>query len=258
MRPPFDIYDARCLGTGSSGSVFVYSEEHVIKVFSDDIEGQKDFDREREIFKDLKSQPPSRYIVQFVVAWPDGLILERLCSTLRFQLRDNKQHITVDTRMCWIVEAQRALEFLHEKGIMHGDVGCHNYLVNKHGHIKLCDFAGSMRKWETTRVCYEVRGQHPEYRIGEATPKTEIFALGSTIFEIYTSRAPYLEDTDDVVMDKYNDGDFPLSELECPTVRAIVQKCWKSEYVEVSDIDVDLKNIQEKHAGTDFPLISVS
>ena len=40
-----------------------------------------------------------------------------------------------------------------------------------------------------------------------------------------------MEDTDDVVMDKYNDGDFPLSELECPTVRAIVQKCWKSEYV---------------------------
>lgn len=185
MRPPFDIYDARCLGTGSSGSVFVYSEEHVIKVFSEDIEGQKDFDREREIFKDLKSQPPSRYIVQFVVAWPDGLILERLCSTLRFQLRDNKQHITVDTRMCWIVEAQRALEFLHEKGIMHGDVGCHNYLVNKHGHIKLCDFAGSMRKWETTRVCYEVRGQHPEYRIGEATPKTEIFALVSNALKTY-------------------------------------------------------------------------
>jgi len=62
---------------------------------------------------------------------------------------------------------------------MHGDVGCHNFLVDKEGHIKLCDFAGSKRKGEIARVCYEVRGEHPDYRVGQPTLATEIFSLVS-------------------------------------------------------------------------------
>ncbi|PVH73776.1 kinase-like protein [Cadophora sp. DSE1049] len=243
----FDSYDAQCLGRGSSGSVFEFSEGYVIKIFSEDKEGQEDFDRERAIFSELQSQVLSRYIVYFVEAWEDGLILERLCSNLRSRLRDKNQYVKSETRQRWIVEAYRGLEFLHEKGIMHGDVGCHNYLVDHEGHIKLCDFAGSMRRGvrgETARICYEIRGQHPQYRSGEATPKTEIFALGSTMFEIFTSSPPYSAEPNATVLKKYQLGDFPLQDLKCPAVRTLVEKCWRGEYVRVSDIDADLKDIQ--------------
>jgi serine/threonine protein kinase len=174
----FSFYDAQSVGRGSSGSVFAIDQDLVIKIFSEDEEGQLDFDREREIYHDLQRDGGSRYIVRFLEVWEDGLVLERLKSTLRARLREKFQP-SVALRIQWLIEACKAIWFLHDRDIMHGDVGCHNYLVDKKGRIKLCDFAGSSRKGETARICYEMRGQHPEYRIGQPTPETEIFALVS-------------------------------------------------------------------------------
>jgi serine/threonine protein kinase len=179
----FSFYDAQSVGRGSSGSVFAIDQDLVIKIFSEDEEGQLDFDREREIYHDLQRDGGSRYIVKFLEVWEDGLVLERLKSTLRSRLREKFQP-SAALRTQWLIEACKALCFLHDRGIMHGDIGCHNFLVDKKGHIKLCDFAGSIRKGETARICYEVRGRHPEYRIGEPTPKTEIFALVSFGFAL--------------------------------------------------------------------------
>lgn len=176
----FSFYDAQSVGRGSSGSVLAIDQDLVIKIFSDDEEGQLDFDREREIYHDLQRDGGSRYIVRFLEVWEDGIVLERLKSTLRFRLRERVQP-SVALRTQWLMEACKALCFLHDRNIMHGDVGCHNFLVDKKGHIKLCDFAGSKRKGETARICYELRGQHPEYQIGEPTSKTEIFALVSLV-----------------------------------------------------------------------------
>ncbi|KAH9206578.1 kinase-like domain-containing protein [Leptodontidium sp. 2 PMI_412] len=250
-KDSFDSYDARCLGKGSSGSVFEINQDLVIKIFSEDQDGQEDFDRERSIFAELQSQGPSEYVINFVETWDNGLVLERLSGTIRSCLRDKSQHVKMEARRRWIVEAFRGLKFLHEKDIMHGDVGCHNYLVDRNSHIKLCDFAGSMRKGETARICYEIRGRHPDYRNGEATPKTEIFALGSAIFEIYTSIAPYSTETNATVLKKFRNGVFPLEELRCPAIRDIVEKCWRSHYVQVSDISTKIEDIQETSFTTE-------
>jgi serine/threonine protein kinase len=174
----FSFYDAQSVGRGSSGTVLAIDQDLVIKIFSEDEEGQLDFEREREIYYELQRDGGSQYIVRFLEVWEDGLVLERLKSTLRFHLRE-KSLPKFTVRMRWLVQACKALGFLHARSIMHGDVGCHNLLVDKKGHIKLCDFAGSKREGETARICYEIRGQHPEYQIGQPTTRTEIFALVS-------------------------------------------------------------------------------
>jgi serine/threonine protein kinase len=176
----FDSYDAESVGRGSSGTVLAIDEELVIKTYVEDEEGQRDFDRERAIYDILQSEAFSPYIVKFVEEWESGLVLERLSGTLRSHLRD-KLPPSEENRAQWILDTCKGLEFLHEKGIMHGDVGCHNFLVDYQGHVKLCDFAGSRRDGETARICYEVRGQHPDYQIGEPTVETEIFGLVSLL-----------------------------------------------------------------------------
>jgi serine/threonine protein kinase len=177
-KESFSFYDAQSVGRGSSGSVLAINQDLVIKIFSEDEEGQLDFDREREIYYELQRDGGSRYIVKFLEVWEDGLVLERLKSSLRFRLRE-KSLPKFTVRMRWLVQACKALGFLHARNIMHGDIGCHNLLVDKKGHLKLCDFAGSKRARETARICYEIRGQHPDYRVGQPTAKTEIFALVS-------------------------------------------------------------------------------
>lgn len=177
-KESFSFYDAQSVGRGSSGTVLAIDQDLVIKIFSEDDEGQLDFDREREIYHELQKDGVSRYIVKFLEVWEDGLVLERLRGTVRSRLREKFQ-LSVASRTQWLMEACKAVRFLHDKGIMHGDIGCHNFLVDKKGHVKLCDFAGSKREGETARICYEVRGQHPEYQVGQPTTRTEIFALVS-------------------------------------------------------------------------------
>ncbi|KAE9364756.1 kinase-like protein [Stipitochalara longipes BDJ] len=238
-KDSFSFYDAQTIGRGSSGSVLAINQDLVIKIFSEDEEGQLDLDRERDIFHDLQRDGGSPYIVKFLEIWEDGLILERLKCNLRSRLREKSQ-LALQARFRWLIEACKAIEFLHNRGVMHGDIGCHNFLVDRRSHIKLCDFAGSTREGETARICYEIRGQHPEYQIGQPITKTEIFALGSTMFEIYTSRSPYAEQIDAVVQKKFQERVFPLAKIECLVIRRIIQKCWMDEYVEVSDVRLDL------------------
>jgi serine/threonine protein kinase len=175
-KESFSFYDAQSVGRGSSGTVLAINQDLVIKIFSEDEEGQLDLDRERSIFQDLQRDSGSPYVIKFLEVWEDGLVLERLKYTLRFRLREKSQP-SPHLRLRWLIEACKALEFIHDRGVMHGDVGCHNFLVDKKGHIKLCDFAGSAREGETARICYEIRGQHPKYQMGRPTKKMEIFAL---------------------------------------------------------------------------------
>jgi len=177
-KDSFSFYDAQSIGRGSSGTVFAVNQNLAIKTFSEDAEGQLDFDRERSIYEDLQKYGGSPFVIKFLEVWEDGLVLERLKCSLRSRLREKSQP-PLHVRLRWLVQACNALEFIHDRGIMHGDVGCHNFLVDKRGALKLCDFAGSKREGETARICYETRGQHPDYRVGQPTIKTEIFALVS-------------------------------------------------------------------------------
>jgi serine/threonine protein kinase len=174
----FDSYDAPIIGRGSSGYVFEIDQDLVFKEFSEDEEGQLDFERETSIYGDLQRGSGSPYITKLIEKWRDGLVLERHSCTLRSRLQE-KRPFSIERRTQWVIEACKGLAFLHQNGIMHGDVGCHNFLVDKEGYIKLCDFAGSKRKGEIARVCYEVRGQHPDYRVGQPTSTTEVFSLVS-------------------------------------------------------------------------------
>jgi serine/threonine protein kinase len=177
-KSTFDTYDAPSVGRGSSGTVLAINKILVIKVFADDDEGQLDYDRETSIYTELQSEYQSPYIVHFIEEWQSGLVLERLDCSLRLYLRQESQH-PMEKVLSWMHDACKGLEFLHSKGIMHGDVGCHNFLVNRQQHLKLCDFAGSKREGELARICYEVRGQHPTYQSGQPTRVTELFALVS-------------------------------------------------------------------------------
>jgi hypothetical protein len=63
---------------------------------------------------------------------------------------------------------------------------------------------------------------------------TEIFAIGSLIYEITTGSRPYDDIEDDEVMKRYSSKDFPsLLGIECG---GIIYKCWTQSYGNVDDV----------------------
>jgi len=79
---------------------------------------------------------------------------------------------------------------MHNKGIVHANIGCHNWIVVQ-DRLKIIDFEGSSIDGEDAGACYEW------FSCKESSPrisrKTDIFAFGCAIYEVITGRQPYDE-----------------------------------------------------------------
>ncbi|KFY11424.1 hypothetical protein V492_04473 [Pseudogymnoascus sp. VKM F-4246] len=127
---------------------------------------------------------------------------------------------------------------VHSKNVLHGDISCNNVFIDQILNIKLGDFAGSAMDEEAPLICYETSHGHPG--IAGICTKSEIFALGSTFYEIMTGSKPYkgLQDWD--ISDAYALGKYPsLSSLAA--FNDIIAKCWAQDYGNVDEILEDIK-----------------
>ncbi|KAM3068997.1 hypothetical protein ACMFMG_004173 [Clarireedia jacksonii] len=234
----FDDYDAPLIGAGASAIVLAVNDELAVKLFPSGPKHERDYEREVEIFQKLKTMH-SPNIVQFVqVLWDCGIVMERMSMTLRQRLRAPVDGFALEDQ--WMNDIASGISFLHSQGILHGDIGCQNVLIDGNERAKLCDFAGSRFEDKDAWIHYHIRNQHPGYHQKQPSSATELFALGSVIFEITTRHQPYEHLPDLLVTKRFSEGDFPVHEITRPEIRCIVERCWKSTYVQISEVCEEL------------------
>ncbi|KAI1916615.1 hypothetical protein LOZ39_000345 [Ophidiomyces ophidiicola] len=119
---------------------------------------------------------------------------------------------------------------------------------------------------ETERRIYERLGHHPRIvkyirRYGDGivlerlqyqlllkpTVQTEIFGLGSVLFELCTTNQPYHNIEDHEVDVLFRDGIFPDT-TNLP-LGEIILKCWTGKYVSGREVATDVEQIQNKYHG---------
>ncbi|MEU5270135.1 serine/threonine-protein kinase [Streptomyces hygroscopicus] len=93
-----------------------------------------------------------------------------------------------------------ALATSHAKGVVHGDVTPENVLVTEDGVAKLTDFGISRALWSQATMTRTggVRGKPPYLppevaRGDQADRKSDVFALGATLYAAVEGRSPYGE-----------------------------------------------------------------
>jgi len=175
------------------------------------------------------------------------LILERLTGPLRKRLRELYAEGKLPSQGLmrkWSRQAIEGLQYLHQRDILQGDIGCHNLLLDKNDDLKYCDFAGSSIDGQEAWVCYETRSQRP-YAYASSQDETnipsEIFALGTTLYEISTTRPPY-SDHDEAAITEFFQGDiFP--DVRSLELGNIILKCWRGIYATVDEVSRDLDRL---------------
>lgn len=108
--------------------------------------------------------------------------------------------------------------------------------------IVLCDFARSSIDGCESSVAHGTRFERP-YKNFDSPPTIadELFALGSMIYEIWTTRQPYKDEERTVVTQNFKAGRFP--EVGYLRVGNIILGCWNGSYNMASQVVEDLEQL---------------
>ncbi len=136
----------------------------------------------------------------------------------------------------------RALEHAHTQGIIHRDIKPANILLSEDGRAMLSDFGiAKLLDPQTSAAGLTMTGvgigtpdyMAPEQGLGQATPQTDLYALGVVFYEMVTGRRPYAGDTPIAVLLKHATDPLPRPrdlvpdlpiEVERVLLRALAKK----------------------------------
>ena len=169
-------------------------------------QNKPDIDREAQVYQRLGCDHNG--ILRYYDRIGNALILQHAChGSIRRYFRIEKQSASPSLCRRWIKQIASAMSFVHSQKILHGDISCNNVFLDENLDVKLGDFAGSSIDGKPSLVCYETSHDNPN--IEDISTQSELFALGSTFFEIMTGQRPYEGWPDREVEDAYRNGKFP-------------------------------------------------
>jgi serine/threonine protein kinase len=224
------------MSIGPFGMVCEMSDSIVIKLPLRE-EYRAAFDIECKIYQRLGTHPS---ITRLIEVREGRLLLEHLQCPLRKRLEDlhqERKKPSYEQTLLWAQQITDGLSYLHSKRVLQVDIGAHNILLDWNNNVKLCDFAGSSIDDSEPTVYPGIRFSHPKLSIPSI--EAELFALGSLLYEIETTRPPYYGKKDSEVPELYSKGHFPeITEL---LLGYVIQSCWQQKYYTISQVSKELR-----------------
>lgn len=179
-----------------------------------------------------------------------GLILQRASGCLNDYIT-SQTSIPFERRLLWCKQAAQAVSYIHGKNVIHCDISLRNTLLDKNLDLLLADFQGVLKSADgETLLDGHAREHSKAYmpRVGDdACVKTDLFALGTAIYEIMTGHEVFPElntweeGVDEEILSRFENGLFPTDKHACYRV---TEKRWKQQYDSADDVLSDLSVIQ--------------
>lgn len=175
------------------------------------------------------------------IRWGDDFVDLRYECNGDLELYLKKTPLTSKTKYRIARQAIEAVAFIHEKDVIHSDLSARQFLLDKSRNIRLSDFGGSSLQGSEAIVMENATHFLPRDEDAPNTVQSDLFALGSTVYELLLGEKPYEGMEDEEIQRLFSDKVFPtLDGIRDQQWRNIIQKCWTCQYSRASDI---LENI---------------
>ena len=184
--------------TREKGSVWALKEVDFRTLPLDEVkEARKLFHREAGMLKQLEHACLPKVVDSFTEDGVEFLVMERVEGpTLDSIVKGGERPVEEARAAGWGVQLCLALEYLHglDPPVIYRDLKPANVMVNLRGPLKLIDF-GIARPMDPNRpgdtTAYGTPGYAPpEQYMGRTTPKSDVYALGATLYQTVTKHEP--------------------------------------------------------------------
>ncbi|KAH8425842.1 uncharacterized protein LDX57_003586 [Aspergillus melleus] len=184
---------------------------------------------------------PHKRLVQLLGHSRDGLVLEYMGNgDLKTYLQTHSS-IPTNLKLKWAYQAAEAVELIHRNGLIRCDVKPRNFLLDAALDIKVIDFSGSSLDGSKPASGEGTRFFLPRHWAAQPTVATDLFALGSTLFELFQGSSPYEEVPSDELQRLYREQEFPdVSDMICGPV---IKQCWLSEFESAAQVQTAVGDI---------------
>ncbi len=134
-----------------------------------------------------------------------------------------KPALPLATRIDYVVQACRALDYAHRRGVIHRDVKPANIVITTDGMVKVVDFGiariADASKTQTGMLLGTLAYMSPEQLRGQhADARCDIWALGVVLYELITYRRPFTGDNHAALL-------LNILQNEPPSIRQLLTDC---------------------------------
>ncbi|KKK18994.1 kinase domain containing protein, partial [Aspergillus rambellii] len=171
----------------------------------------------------------------------DGLILEYMKNGDLKTYIQAQSSIPMGLKLKWAYQITQAVSLLHSNGIIHCDIKPRNFLLDATLDIKIIDFSGSSLDGSKPTSGEGTRFYLPRHWRDPPTVATDLFALGSTLYEVFQATSPYEEIPSDQVEVLFKRNEFPnISAIPCGK---IIKQCWLSQVDSAEHVQAFIRDI---------------
>ncbi|TDL15973.1 kinase-like protein [Rickenella mellea] len=203
---------------------------------------------------DFESYP--NYLPCIVTPWmANGTILEHI----------ERYSLPTESIEILLLEITRGLAYLHSKDVVHGDIRGNNILIDDSWRACLADFglAGftdeTVQSGSSINHAGSLKWMAPELHNPEAggldrfsrTKASDIYALGCTILEVYTGRAPF-SDVSGAAVPNLVAHQSLRPERPCeisPDRWSLIEDCWRQNHADRKTVEQVLELMEDMNFG---------
>ncbi|KAB8356527.1 hypothetical protein FH972_024110 [Carpinus fangiana] len=240
-KMPPEVVNGIIIGRGNIACIGTVDETTVLKFpQDDDDEFLEAMHIERQILTHLGDHPR---IIRYLGYSSNGTYLRRAENgdLETFIKNSGLEDLPTGVQTKWVRQLLEGVTYIHLMGIIHCDLGPRNVLVDKDLNLVLSDFGGSYFKakqldgkaLESVRYCLPRDYEQP------STIRSDLFALGCTIYFVLAGRHPYESEEEAEVQKLYENGHFPATDTI--SLGTIISDCWTGNVESAADLLDQLK-----------------
>lgn len=170
---------------------------------------------------------------------PPFMVCMEFCTggSLEDALKKYGKDMEESERQTILIDAARGMRYLHFKNCIHRDLASRNCLISSEGQVKIADFGLSKTLEKNQKAFKEALKEAPLawlapeciQRESEFSIKTDVWAFGVVIFEVYNNGGKLFDGEEDtVIIRRIRKANMPTIEekTKVPSMQQVLSSIW--------------------------------